>query len=328
MASLLDSMPPPPPPPRDTLIKQLPIFVDGPYQTTNFKVETSTPKPLFIVTPVEPGEYPLLQFHHGTLLQNIFYTQLLTHIASHGYIVVAPQLYTYWEFLVTNVDEEVRLGGEVTDWLLRSSLRPLLPDNVREDLTKIALAGHSRGGKVAFKLALDRAKTSSNPFKALIGIAPVAGQFPNKELPPEILDDQSFNLPISVTVIGTGVDSTLPLPLPLPLHLPLHLPLPSCDPEGVNHDDFYKRCEAPCGHFVARNYGHLDMLDVEFFIKGGEGPKDPFKRCVGGLVVASLKAGFENDFGFLKIIAQDPSVAPHPVNLDPCEYKIVMHKMV
>ncbi|KAF8401747.1 hypothetical protein HHK36_012693 [Tetracentron sinense] len=61
-----------------------------------FSVQTSNtsspPKPLLIVTPTNEGKYPVLLFLHGFYLHNCFYTDLLKHIASHGFIAVAPQL--------------------------------------------------------------------------------------------------------------------------------------------------------------------------------------------------------------------------------------------
>lgn len=50
------------------------------------------PKPLLVSTPCEEGEFPVLIFLHGFLLYNSFYSQLLQHISSHGFIVVAPQV--------------------------------------------------------------------------------------------------------------------------------------------------------------------------------------------------------------------------------------------
>jgi hypothetical protein len=54
----------------------------------------SPPKPLLIAVPKAKGKYPVVQFHHGFTLQNNFYSQLIAHLASHGFIVVAPQVNT------------------------------------------------------------------------------------------------------------------------------------------------------------------------------------------------------------------------------------------
>uniref|UniRef100_A0A1D1Y532 Chlorophyllase-1, chloroplastic n=1 Tax=Anthurium amnicola TaxID=1678845 RepID=A0A1D1Y532_9ARAE len=47
---------------------------------------------LLIVTPTQDGLYPVMLFFHGSTLKNHQYRQLFEHIASHGYIVVAPQV--------------------------------------------------------------------------------------------------------------------------------------------------------------------------------------------------------------------------------------------
>jgi chlorophyllase len=88
------------------------IYEDGPYKVEIVKLtdgsssssclpkhcvgddnnETLPPKPLIVALPKDEGEYPVVQFHHGFTLQNTFYSQLISHIASYGFIVVAPQV--------------------------------------------------------------------------------------------------------------------------------------------------------------------------------------------------------------------------------------------
>jgi hypothetical protein len=50
------------------------------------------PRPLLIATPEEAGEYPVFVLQHGFTLKNSFYSQLLKHVASHGFVAVAPQV--------------------------------------------------------------------------------------------------------------------------------------------------------------------------------------------------------------------------------------------
>lgn len=59
------------------------------------------PKPLLIATPTEAGEYPVILFLHGYLLKNSFYSQLLIHIASHGFIVIAPQVNSFLSYFLS-----------------------------------------------------------------------------------------------------------------------------------------------------------------------------------------------------------------------------------
>nr|XP_017191167.2 chlorophyllase-1, chloroplastic [Malus domestica] len=131
---------------------------------------SAPPKPLFIVTPTVAGTYPVILLHHGFYLSNYFYKELLQHIASHGFVAVAPQLCGY---VPPSGPEEIELGAKVINWLPKG-LQSLLPENVVADFTKFALAGRSKGGKTAFATALGHAKSSlSLKISVLIGIDPV-----------------------------------------------------------------------------------------------------------------------------------------------------------
>ena len=134
------------------------------------------------------------------------------------------QLYT---IIPPSGTEEIESAAKVADWL-PSGLPSVLPGNVESNLVKLALAGHSRGGKTAFALALGNAKTTQN-FSALVGIDPVAGTTCG-QTNPKILTytPGSFNLSIPVTVIGTGLGPESKGCLPC-----------SCAPKGLNHEEFF-----------------------------------------------------------------------------------------
>lgn len=85
------------------------VFEKGDYETDHITVkaskgknakaskgktvkEASLPVDVFIVTPTEKGTYPVLLFCHGWKMTNEWYSDLFDHIASHGYIIVAPQV--------------------------------------------------------------------------------------------------------------------------------------------------------------------------------------------------------------------------------------------
>ncbi|GKE02962.1 chlorophyllase-2, chloroplastic [Tanacetum coccineum] len=276
------------------------VFAIGDHITQLVKPdEKVTPKPLLIFTPLEAGEYPVLVLLHGYLLYNSFYSQLSHHIASHGFILVVPQLYS-----VTGPDatKEVEYVAEITHWLPQG-LPKLLPSQVNANHKKLGLAGHSRGGKVAFALALNRLKMELKlKYSALIGIDPVDGMDKGKQTPPKVLNyvPHSFNLEMPVMVIGSGLGEVRKNPL-----------FPACAPKGVNHEDFYNECCKPACYFVAKDYGHLDMLDNETkgirgksthcLCKNGKS-REPMRRFVGGAVVSFLKAYLGGDFSHLMAI--------------------------
>ncbi|CAI9118384.1 OLC1v1019949C1 [Oldenlandia corymbosa var. corymbosa] len=265
------------------------------------------PKPLLIGTPIQAGEYPVLLFLHGYLLSNSFYSQLVQHIASHGFIVVAPQLY-----LVTGCDatEEIKSAAAITNWF-PEGLQDCLPPNVRPNLSKLALSGHSRGGKEAFALALGRVIPKPPlKFSALIGVDPVDGMDKGKQTPPPVLTyiPHSFDLEMPVLVLGSGLGEIKRNPL-----------YPPCAPKGVNHGDFFNECEKPAYYFVVKDYGHVDMLDDDTkgirgkatycFCKNGKS-REPMRRFVGGVMVAFLRAYLEDDSEDLEAIRTGEAVLP------------------
>ncbi|KAF9618580.1 hypothetical protein IFM89_002275 [Coptis chinensis] len=297
------------------------VFEAGPFNIAKQKVETSDlsspPKELLVITPTEKGEYPVIVFLHGFALSTSFYTELLKRIASHGYIVIAPQLY----FLVPNSlpsdgYEEMKSTAEVTDWL-SEGLKSILPEHVQANLLKLALIGHSRGGKTAFSLALDRGETWRK-FSVLIGIDPVAGTGLLGQVKPDILTNvpRSLNFGVPVMIIGTGLGD-----------VKLDGLAPACAPVGMNHNEFYYESQPPCYHLVTKDYGHMDMLDDNLDLLGklevcvctsGKGTKDPMRRSVGGLVVAFLENYLDGMSVDLEAILQNPDIAP--ATLSPVEY--------
>ncbi|KAK7271220.1 hypothetical protein RJT34_26936 [Clitoria ternatea] len=294
------------------------VFQNGNIPWKQFSVDTSTtssstpPKPLLIFTPTMPGSYPVILFCHGFCISNTFYSKLLGHIVSHGFIIVAPQLFCKG-MLPMSGPCEIKLAGKVVDWIAEG-LQPLLIDEkVEAKLEKLVLAGHSKGGKTAFAMALGYAKTKLK-FSALVGIDPVGGISKCKicRTLPHILtgNPQSFNLGIPVAVIGTGLGAEK-----------VNCCSPPCAPDGVNHFEFFNECRPPCAHFVAKDYGHMDMLDDETpgligsliskcMCKNGSGPKDFMRKTVGGLVVAFLKAHLNAQWNDLLAILAHPNLAP------------------
>ncbi|PIN10979.1 Chlorophyllase [Handroanthus impetiginosus] len=292
-----------------TLSESSDVFETGKYEVTTTTVRTShsskPPVELFIVTPLTKGTYPVLLFCHGFMLTNTWYTNLLQHIASHGYIVVAPKVC------------EMRRG-----------LPLVLPEKVNPDISNIALSGHSRGGKTAFALALGRLDKKSHkkkkpsirdnpnlpPFKALMGIDPVAETAPSSRPPPRILEyiPRCFNLSVPVAVIGTGYGNRS------------LGPMPPFAPDGVNHSEFFNESKPPACYFLTKEYGHCDMLDdwianyLRFICKSGTGSRDLMRKSVGGIVVAFLRTYLGGDEKDLDAIVNDPSVAP--IILDPVIY--------
>ncbi|KEH41057.1 putative chlorophyllase [Medicago truncatula] len=275
------------------------VFETGNYTTKLLRVDSCShaqnvppPKSLLIATPIEGGEFPLLLFLHGYLLLNSFYSQLIQHVASHGFIVIAPQLYTV---AGPDITEEIYSVAAITNWLSKG-LSKILPLNIKPNFHKLALGGHSRGGKTSFAVALRKLNmTTDLKFSAIIGVDPVDGMDKGKQTSPPILTyvPHSFDYDMATLVIGSGLGDVKKNPL-----------FPPCAPKGVNHEDFFSECEKPSWYFVAKDYGHVDMLDddtkgvrgkVSYCLcKNGESRK-PMRMFVGGVMVAFLKAYLHGD---------------------------------
>ncbi|WVZ59037.1 hypothetical protein U9M48_009245 [Paspalum notatum var. saurae] len=274
------------------------------------------PKPLLVAAPREAGEYPVLLFLHGFMALNSFYSQLFHHVASHGFIVVGPQLYT---FSGPDTTEEINSAAAVIAWLVRG-LRSSLPPGVLADLTKLSVSGHSRGGKVAFALALGHGKGKANknlalpPLAAVVAVDPVDGTGVGAQTPPPILTGKARSLAVCAPamVLGTGLGELPRGPL-----------FPPCAPRGVSHAAFYDEL-APAAaarhcHLVARDYGHTDMMDddtpgargllTRAVCRSG-GARAPMRRFVAGATVAFLNRWVRGDGDALDSIRARPELAP------------------
>ncbi|KZV50452.1 chlorophyllase-1 [Dorcoceras hygrometricum] len=289
------------------------VFTPGNLKVKTIKVkksnDASPPSELFVVTPVSMGAYPVILFCHGYCTANTWYSHLLQHISSHGFIIVAPQFY---QCLIMSMKDEIKIATKVTNWL-STGLETILPENLKPDLSRLALLGHSRGGKTAFSLALNQHLTSLK-FKALLGMDPVAGPSPPGRVEPEVLTyiPQSFNLSLPVGIIGTGLSNKS------------KGIIPSFAPNGINHAEFFNESKPPAYYFLAKDYGHCDILDdskvalASLLCKSGKGSKELMRNGVGGIIVAFLKAYLAGENDNLQSIVDAPSAAP--ITLGPVIY--------
>ncbi len=55
------------------------------------------------------GKFPVVQFQHGFLIMNTFYSQIISHIASYGFIVVAPQVNSLASFGLQKSSSKIML---------------------------------------------------------------------------------------------------------------------------------------------------------------------------------------------------------------------------
>jgi chlorophyllase len=194
-----------------------------------------------------------------------------------------------------DITDEIYSVAAITNWLSKR-LSKILPPNIIPNLDKLALGGHSRGGKTSFAIALRKLNITTNlKFSAIIGVDPVDGTDTGNQTSPPILTyvPRSFNYDMATLVIGSGLGD-----------IKKHILLPPCSPKGVNHENFFNECNKPSWYFVAEDYGHTDMMDDDTkgvkgmlsycFCKNGESRK-PMRIFVGGVMIAFLKAYIVGD---------------------------------
>lgn len=296
--------------------KSVDVFNKGPYSVGRLDIPPwgeDPLKPLLVAVPTAKGVYPVVMFLHAYFpIRNYFYWQMLEHVASHGYIIVAPQMYdiTGW-----NTTDEMLDVASIRRWLpagLVNFFPPYLRATVQPDFGRVAIAGHSRGGKVAFGAAMGLFSPPS--FSALAALDPVDGATGHPTIPPLLTDSRnSLNLKIPTLIVGTGL-GTVEYRL-----------FPTCAPKGLGHVEFFRETPGPAYHFVALEQGHQDFLndDVDFvacFLCKCKTPLAPMRRFAAGILVSFLHAtvGSKGPEALLEVL-----INPHlaPVQLEKPEYK-------
>ncbi|XP_021753754.1 chlorophyllase type 0-like [Chenopodium quinoa] len=279
----------------NSISEDLTIFEYGKFEVTKpikvEKIEFYAPEPLLVVSPKFQWRYVIVDI--------IFLFFFLTQLFS---IIYFP-----------SQEDEIEMAASIANWL-PTNLQDVLQTRVNEGadgtIYKLAISGHSRGGKSAFTLALGFSKTKlSVKISSLIGIDPVAGSSKNDRTQPYVLTyvPSSFNLSIPVTIIGTGFGNQS------------NFFLQPCAPNLVNYQQFFDECKEG-SHFVITDYGHMKMLNdfvydpvasaVSLVCKSGSGLKSTMRRTLGGIMVAFLDAYFGDEKGQYLAILANPSLAP------------------
>jgi predicted dienelactone hydrolase len=73
----------------------------GPYTVQNLRLRVPIAQSvrfLWIAVPTVEGKFPVVQFQHGFDVRNACYSRLISHMASYGFIVIAPQVNSFASF--------------------------------------------------------------------------------------------------------------------------------------------------------------------------------------------------------------------------------------
>jgi len=254
----------------------------------------SAPVPLDIYAPEEANNYPVVMFLPGFTASRRHYETILRHLASHGFVVVAPQMYREGCYFCAPPPALEAAEGLILLGWIRRRLSDFVP--AAADMQPVGIAGHSRGGQIAFRMAL----AAGDRIAAVAGVDPVDGleMFAQTKI-----TDSPFALDTPAYILGTGLGPVMPDNAVFPL---------ACAPADIGHAAFYAVCGGPAWHAVATEYGHADMLDEEDFVGGvcpGGPDRDSMRAFAAGTLAAFFSGVLQGNAAALQVLT-DPDSAP------------------
>lgn len=220
-----------------------PIFSLGPYEVKVTEVASGSsgaPRQFKIYEPTgAEGKVPVIHFLHGFQLKYNYYDSLLTHLSSHGFIVVSGQS-THSLIGGDTTYQEAEKVVTFINWLKENLVSFI---SVTPDFNNLGLSGHSRGGKVT-----NRIFNSEPDFaKSFFGVDPVDSAPPMSESsdPPSLNDPVQFKGESMFVGTEKGPSGLSP-----------------CAPSGENSVNFYAGFPSPSHHIIASTVGHMDIIDA------------------------------------------------------------------
>ena len=295
----------------DVIVGDLYVSTGDPYVTGPLTVQQVTiaegtagaPAGMTVWAPEAAGRYAVVVFQHGFLMTGVYYNDVMTHLASHGFVVVSPQMYPADGNPIgkPTAVEEAALAVSVHTWLTAELSDQI---GVTADTSALGLSGHSRGGKVNW-LLLSGSSVPADAAQAAFWIDPVDG-----EGGPLGGEDRAVSGPLPADIpnlfIGTGLG-------PLSDGGPFSQ---ACAPEGDNHEQFYAQASMPAIQIVATDYGHNDMLDDEpegcTFICtscGGGPDRENMRSLVNGMQAGFFRLHLQGDTA-MNTVLTDADAAP------------------
>ena len=286
------------------------IFNSGPYQVKTTDISSGddgAPRDFRIYEPTGiQGKVPVVHFLHGFQLKYTYYDDLLTHLSSHGFIVVSGQSKHSLIGGDTSIQEAEKVKTFI-DWLKEKLASKI---SITPDFDNFGISGHSRGGKVTNRIL----NKYPDLAKGFFGVDPVDSSPPmSGSSDPESLKDP-VQFKGESMFIGTekGPDGMSP-----------------CAPSGDNSVNFYSCYPSPSRHIIASSVGHMDMIDTSDISacglvcsvcskSGDDSLNSKFMSYTGGLMAAFFSSTLKG-LSKYEVILKDYS--NHPFSTKLVEYK-------
>lgn len=258
----------------------------------------SAPVEMDIYSPTQLARYPVIVFQHGFGGSIKGYETISEHLASHGFVVILPQMYGPGFQDAPTAEEEAIIGSDVLSWI-EENLNDHIP--VYADTSLLGIAGHSRGGQVAYRITLQLLKQ----VKALAGVDPVDATEMSNDTS-IITGPLTFDIPTYILGAGLG---------PIPVEAGL-FKIP-CAPAEAGYDHFFSNNPSPSWLVVATNHGHADMIDeddFEEFCPGGP-DRDGMRSLTAGTLAAFFSGILQNNKKALQVLS-DVDMAPVTIEVN------------
>lgn len=264
---------------------------------------TGSPVDAIVHTPATPGTFAVVVFQHGFTLDNAYYDTILTRLASHGFVVVAPQMYDSGPFSAPSSDKEAKKAKKFYGWLEQNLASQL---SVTPSFGHVGLAGHSRGGKVTWQVL----ENGYSGARSVANVDPVdgSGGAGGGGGGGSMVTDGGLNASVPSLIIGTGLGPETKLGM-------------ACAPKGRNHVQFFEGAPSPSNHVVVTKYGHMDVLDKQnscgFTCSACvEGPDDDKMRTTtAAMLTAFFRATLQGTSGDRSTLT-DKAAAPTTIDTD------------
>lgn len=212
--------------------------------TFDLPVDTGT-LPLTLYIPDSDGPHATAVFTHGFQLGPADYASYGEHLASHGFVVIMPQMPGSLFSPTTHVQLRDYIV-QIMDWIDLAGLDASSPLQGKADPAAIGLTGHSMGGKISIFAA-----TSDPRPLGVFGIDPVdaaggPGQGPTPENPsvtPELMD--SISIPLVLLGETTNASDGFM----------------ACAPAADNFRQYFINASSPALEIEVLGANHMSFLD-------------------------------------------------------------------
>ncbi len=202
--------------------------------------------PVTVYLPDGAGPFPVLVFSHGFMLDPSLYQSYGEQLASWGYLVVMPAL--PGSILAPRTHRELAeiLIG-LLDWIDDNAELADGPLGGAADVDRLALAGHSMGGKISLLVA-----TQDDRPRAVFGVDPVdaaggPGSTDSTDYPsvtPELMPQ----IAVPLVLLGETTNASGGLGQP-------------CAPADNNFHQYYLYAASPAVEIEVLGANHMSFLD-------------------------------------------------------------------